>query len=171
MTLAYTTGERAHATDVLLTSLADTLAARGLRVCGLVQCNTARGDGGRCDMDVRLFPTGETFRISEFRGVSARGCRLNADALERAAAQVEIQVSHGADLMVINKFGKHEAQGRGLRNAMAIALERDIPVITGLNPLNRAAFEHFASGLAIPLPPDLDALLSWAEHAVVAPAK
>ena len=64
--------------------------------------------------------------------------------------------------MIINKFGKHESEGRGFRSVIAAALDRGVPVLVGLNPLNREAFDNFAGGLATQLSGDLGSILEWA---------
>lgn len=71
------------------------------------------------------------------------------------------RLAAGADVLIVNKFGKHEAEGRGFREAIAEALARDIPVLVGVNRLNLAAFEEFSGGLAVPLLPQEDALCAW----------
>jgi hypothetical protein len=170
MTLAYTMAPGRGDTDLVLAGLAADLAARGLRLCGTVQINTERADAGPCDMDVRVLPDGPVLRISQDLGPSARGCRLDAGALETAVGLVAARLDAGADLLVINKFGKHEAEGRGFRDVIAQAVALDVPVLVGLNALNRAAFESFAGGLATRLPPEPAALRDWAARAIVAGA-
>ena len=161
MKLAYMTAPARGDTDLILHQLANDLAARGLTVSGLVQINTDRTDGGSCDMDVQVLPDGPVLRISQNLGRSARGCRLDPAALESAVGLVSASLAQGADVLIINKFGKHEVDGRGFRDVIADALAMDIPVIVGLNVLNLAEFESFAGGLAIRLPPERDAMEHW----------
>lgn len=153
-------------TDLILFGLARQLAARGLRCCGTVQINTERPDAGPCDMDVQVLPDGPALRISQDLGRDSRGCRLDPQALETAVGLVASAMAEGADLLFVNKFGKHEAEGRGFREVIAAALTRDIPVIVGVNRQNLAAFEAFAGGLAVTLPPREAALLAWVGNAV-----
>ena len=155
MKLAYTMAPGRGDTDLVLERLASDLAARGLRCCGTVQINSERCDAGPCDMDVR---------ISQDLGPQARGCRLDPTALETAVGLVAADLSSGADLLIVNKFGKHEAEGRGFRNVIAEALAMEIPVLVGLNALNRPAFLTFAEGLAIQLPPEPEALMEWLDE-------
>jgi hypothetical protein len=166
MTFAYTMAAGRGNTDLILEGLAATLTTRGLRCCGTVQINTKPADESPCDMDVRVLPGGPVLRISQSLGPSARGCRLDPAALEVAVGLVEARLADGADLLIINKFGKHEAEGRGFRDVIAQAVAMDVPVLVGLNALNRAAFEDFADGLAIHLPPESDALDDWVQDAV-----
>ena len=116
-------------------------------------------------MDVQCLPDGPVIRISQSLGKHARGCRLNPDALEQAVGWVEARISGDIDVLVVNKFGKHEADGRGFRNAIAQALEAGIPVVVGLNSMNKTAFHDFTGGAADEVAPDPDALLAWARAA------
>lgn len=160
--MAFILSQARGETDPLLATVARHLLQRGLSLCGTIQINTPRADGRPCDMDLMVLPDGPSLRISQDRGRWARGCRLDAGSLELAAAQVARGVERGADLMILNKFGKHEAEGRGFRPVIAAALDRDIPVLAGLNPLNREAFDKFCGGLATELPADLGEILDWA---------
>ena len=166
MQLAYTMAPGRGDTDLILAGLAADLIARGLRLCGTVQINTERATDGPCDMDVRVLPDGPVLRISQGLSPQARGCRLDPAALETAVGLVEARLDQGVDLLIINKFGKHEAEGRGFRNVIAQAMGLGIPVLVGLNGLNRVAFEEFTGGLAIAVSPEPAALAQWAEAAV-----
>jgi hypothetical protein len=114
-------------------------------------------------MDVRVLPDGAILRISQDLGPQSRGCRLDPAALETAVGLVAASLSSGADLLIVNKFGKHEAEGRGFRDVIAEAVAMDIPVLVGLNAINRPAFESFADGLAVQLPSDPTALMAWVD--------
>ena len=172
MQLAYVMTAERGATDRLLTALADRLAARGIRTAGIVQTNTECYDNKLCDMDVRVLPEGETIRISQSLGEGARGCRLNPSALERAVGQVTgaLAASPAPQVLIVNKFGKHEADGRGMRPVIGEALAMGVPVITGVNRMNVSAFDGFAEGLAEEAEADLEALVAWVEVAIAAPA-
>ncbi len=161
MKLGYIMSKGRGETDPRLASVARQLMQRGLRLCGTIQVNTERGAGRHCDMDLMFLPNGPALRISQDRGQWASGCRLDAGSLELAVAQVAGALDDGADLVVINKFGKHEAEGRGFRAVIAAALDRNVPVLVGLNPLNREAFDKFSGGLATELDTDLGAILKW----------
>ena len=166
MKIAYTMAPGQGDMDLLLYDVAERLAARGARICGCVQSNTGREDCPKCDMDVKVLPDGPVVRISQSLGPQARGCRLDAAALETAVAATLSEIARGADLLIVNKFGKHEAEGRGFRAAIAEALAREMPVIVGLNRTNEPAFQEFVQGFAVPLAPDAEALLDWAEAAI-----
>ncbi len=159
--IAYTMSPGRGATDRMLWALGERLLAGGWRVCGVVQVNSDCGPDRACDMDVKVLPEGPLLRISQSLGPGARGCRLDAGALEAAVATVARSLEAGADVLLVNKFGKHEAEGRGFRPLIAEALARDVPVIVGVNTLNLPALEAFADGLALEVPPDLELLSAW----------
>lgn len=159
--LAFTIATGRGATDQLLQRLSQNLALRGLRCCGTVQINSARRPDGPCDMDVQILPDGPVLRISQDLGPLAKGCRLDPAALENAVGLVSARLCDGADLLIINKFGKHEAQGRGFRDVIAQAMAMGLPVLVGLNTLNQPAFDAFADGLAEQIHPDPLALQDW----------
>lgn len=162
MKLAYVISPERGATDRLLTDLAERLMARGMPLAGVVQTNTECADNAKCDMDLRVLPDADTIRISQSLGAGARGCRLNPSELERAVALVGASLADTPRLMIVNKFGKHEADGRGFRPLIGEALAQGIAVIAGLNGLNEDKFQDFAGGMAVRLDPDLDALEKWA---------
>lgn len=161
MRLACVTSLRRGDVDLVLHRFSEQLLTRGVAVEGLVQINSDCGPDKPCDMDARVLPVGPVFRISQALGAGSAGCRLDPSALERAVGLVGARLSAETQLLIINKFGKQEAEGRGFREVIAEALVRDIPVVVGLSTLNRPAFEAFAGDLALPLAPDLDALMAW----------
>jgi len=165
MNIAYTMAPDRGNTDLLLAQLAETLAAQAVTCCGTVQINTDCPTG-HCDMDVQVLPDGPTLRISQNLGSGSKGCRLDPSVLEEAVELVGHQMVAGADLLIVNKFGKHEAEGRGFRTLIADALMRDMPVLVGVNALNLPAFEAFVGGEVTQLAPNLDELATWCRDKV-----
>ncbi|WP_166416242.1 DUF2478 domain-containing protein [Cochlodiniinecator piscidefendens] len=160
MKIAYTIAPGQGDTDLLLERVATQLAAKGFRTCGTVQINTEMSDGP-CDMDVRVLPDGPVLRISQNLGAGSRGCRLDPTILEIAVDLVSKTLDLGADLLIVNKFGKQEAGGRGFRTVIADALERDVPVIVGVSALNLCAFEEFAGSDIMRLAPNTAVISDW----------
>ncbi|MDO9526639.1 MAG: DUF2478 domain-containing protein [Gemmobacter sp.] len=152
--------------DRLLRTVALRLQAEGLRVVGAVQFNRDRDDGRRCDMDLHVLTGVDVVRISQDLGLNSRGCRLDAAGLERVVglvgAALQAQGDKAADLLIVNKFGKQEAEGRGFRPLIGQAMIAGIPVLTAVKDGNRMAFDAFADGLAEAIAPDVDAILAWA---------
>lgn len=155
------TAEGVGNTDLLLHALSERAAARGLRVCGTVQINENCGPERPCDMDVRILPDGPVIRISQSLGPGARGCRLDPAALEAAVVTTAERLAEGCDLLIVNKFGKQECDGRGFRGLIADALGADVPVLVGVNQRNLVPFAAFTEGMAERVAPDGAALDAW----------
>jgi hypothetical protein len=75
-------------------------------------------------------------------------------------------INDTVDLLILNKFGKTEAEGGGLRSALARAIELGVPVLTAVRPPYTETWSGFHAGLAIDLIPDLDVVLAWCHRAV-----
>lgn len=166
MRLAYVQTDGRGETDRLLGAVADRLGGDGVRLAGVVQSNTDCEDGSRCDMDLRILPGSETIRISQSLGRGSRGCRLDAAALEHAVGLVQRALAGAPQLLIVNKFGKHEGDGRGFRPVIAEALLQGLPVLLGVNALNAARFADFAGPEATLLPPEQGAIRAWVDTAI-----
>ncbi|MBP0484741.1 DUF2478 domain-containing protein [Sagittula salina] len=159
--LGFVSFEERGAGDVVLASVAEILQGRGLNLAGAVQVNSEREGAHRCDMDLHVLSGRDVIRISQRLGAFARGCRLDPAGLEQAVGLVTAALENGPDLLVANKFGKQEIDGRGFRPVIAEALGRDIPVLIAVKTGNVAAFLEFAGEFAEELSPERDAILSW----------
>lgn len=165
MRLGYVSLPGRGANDRFLAGIAAALRDDGIRLCGTVQSNVERPGRARCDMDIMVLPDGPVLRISEDRGDLARGCRLDAGALEAAVTGVAAALPQ-AQMMIVNKFGKQECAGRGLVPLIAGALERGLPVLLGVNGLNLPAFRAFAGGFGTALPAENATVLDWCWNAL-----
>ena len=159
--LAYTMSDKRGDLDLVMLGLSEKLEDAGWKTAGLVQINSDCGDDRPCDMDVKVLPDGPVLRISQSLGKDSRGCRLDMNALETAVGRVTQTLSAQTDVLLVNKFGKQEADGRGFRNVIGTAVGLGIPVISGVNALNREAFLSFSDGCATQVPTDVDALFDW----------
>lgn len=152
--------------DLLLGKCAEVLSSLGYRLGGVIQTNPTRPERRRCDMDLADLLSGEQIRISYDRGNEAKGCRLDPAAFAQADVWVKNALGAGVDLLIINKFGKQEAQGRGLRSAIADALLSNIPVLIGVSRQNLEACAEFAGGEFAHLNPDLEGVVEWCRQAM-----
>lgn len=116
-----------------------------------------------CEGDIFVLPDGPRLAIAQNLGPGSRGCRINPDALERAVALCEARVGGQTSLLLINKFGKQECEGRGFRNLIGEALARGVPVLVGVNKLSLEDFLAFSDGAAQQVPATEAALLEWFE--------
>ncbi|HRJ70477.1 MAG TPA: DUF2478 domain-containing protein [Beijerinckiaceae bacterium] len=148
--------------DRMMTEIAHTLSAAGTRLAGVVQHNTCPPGRSRCDMLLEDLRTGAIIRISEDRGEQSRGCRINPQGLAEASASVAAALAGDLpELLIINKFGKMEAEGDGLRDLIAQAIGQDVPVLIGVPQRNLDAWRAFAGSFADELPPMQHAVRAW----------
>ena len=152
--------------DAFIAQSAASLVASGYRLGGVVQSNAYRCGRRRCDMYVKDLLGGDEIKTSLDRGNEARGYRLDPDAFARIDAWVERAVLERVDLLIINKFGREEAHGRGLRSVNAEALFAEIPLMIGVSTQNLRAFLTFVGDSATRLRLDIEAITAWCRNAI-----
>lgn len=166
--LGYVNIQKRGKIDDLLRSFATDLVDQGVRVAGAVQRNGPDKIDAPCDMDLIILTGSRTIRISQSLGSHASGCRLDPQALEDAVGEVEASLNAPSppDLLIVNKFGRQEAEGRGFRSAIGAALIRDIPTLIGVRNAYLPALERWAGDIAKPV--NEDRLKRWCHTAVCA---
>jgi len=156
--------------DALLEDVARALQARGRRVLGFLQRPMPDGRDGCCAAlmleDIR---TAARHLITQPLGPGSTSCRLDPRALADLTGQLLADLERGADLLIVNRFGRGETEGHGLRAAIGAAFDRGIPVLTAVRDPYLADWQAFSADLAITLPYDAGAALDWFEaaHAAV----
>lgn len=162
MRLAGVTGQGRGDTDRLLAAVADRLTRDGVRLVGALRAVSPEAVSSHCDSDLWLLPDGPIMRITQDLGPDSTACRMDAGAFEETVGLATSRLrAGGADLLMLNKFGLSEAEGRGFRALIADALGRGVPVLIGISETHRAAFEAFAEGMAAILAPEEEAILDW----------
>lgn len=120
----------------------------GRRLAGVVQRDTPRTGRIGCDMTLEELTTGTAIGISQDRGAHARGCRLDLSEMARAMHLVSAALLASPDLLVLNKFGKTEAEGGGFRALIAEAMEQGVPVLIAVPYRNLDRWRIFAGDMA-----------------------
>ena len=134
---------------------------RDMTLAGVLQHQVCTAPDRRCDVVLEDLTTGYRTSIFEDRGPGAGGCRLDEGALAEATARIEGNLEGGADLLVLNKFGKAECSGGGLVDLMANAMDRGIPSVIGVPRSNLDAWRKFAGDFAVELGDDVNAIGQW----------
>ncbi len=153
--------------DALFKTLVQRCRALGLTLAGVLQHRAFEGGDRRCDVILEDLATGYRTALFENRGTGARGCRLDEAALAEATARVEGSFEQVPHLLVLNKFGKVECEGGGLRDLIASAIDREIAVIIGVPQRNLGAWREFAGEFSTELP-DAAAVAAWLEATLAA---
>lgn len=135
--------------------------ARGLKLAGVLQHPVCSDAAGHCDVALEEFMTGVRTNLFENRGPGARGCRLDVAALAEVNAQVERSLAMDPAILIVNKFGKVEAEGGGLLDLIGRAVEGRIPVVIGVPLRNLEAWRRFAGGMSVEFSSDPAEVLDW----------
>jgi len=134
---------------------------RGVRLAGVLQHPVCSDPAGHCDVALEELTTGLRTDLFEDRGPGAGGCRLDVAALAEVNGQVARSLDNDPELLILNKFGKVEAEGRGLLDLVAIAVDRGIPVVIAVPIRNLEAWHNFAGGLSVEFSSDPSEVNDW----------
>lgn len=99
--------------------------------------------------------------ITQNLGRESQGCRLDTTALAEVAGWLEADLAQQPDLLVLNRFGKTEAEGGGLRSVMEQAIAGDIPVLVPVNRKQLVFWRDYCADMALELPLDAAAIADW----------
>jgi hypothetical protein len=155
--------------DATLADAAAVLRSWGVTVRGIVQEEVASVDGAKPTTQLRDVADGSLMQISQDLGPNARGCRLDPGALAEATRRLETIVEGGADLLILNRFGRSESEGTGLRPIIENAILSGIPVLIAVRDEYIPAWDMFHEGMATWLPAETNAILDWYRTTVAKP--
>jgi hypothetical protein len=151
--------------DRLISGFAADLRRSGGRPVGVVQLGrSCRAENPR--LGFVMLPDGEVVRlapqdIASEEEAQDTGCRLDPDRLAGLATRLATAIETGADLVIINRFGRSEAEGKGLINLIPQALDADIPVLIAVPEQRFAAWLRFSEGMNVRLACRREALDRW----------
>ncbi len=148
-----------HDPDTLLRDFAADLNGRGLRAVGLV--HLGHPDADPPQLSALLVHSGDTMRLFQDLGRGSTGCKLDVGQLLAAGSKVAQAIDAGADLVIINRFGHLETEGKGLSYLIEQALSAEIPVVIAVPDARLSAWNAFSDGMATHLTCDRGALDSW----------
>ena len=110
---------------------------------------------------LRSLASGARFSILPDQGVGTAACHLDGDGALAAAAAAQRDIASGCDLVVLNKFGKLEAEGNGLADAFRAAFAAGLPLLTSVSPAQDRPWRQFADRAFTVLPADPVAIEQW----------
>jgi hypothetical protein len=138
--------DKSDEADRLLRDFVSDLASRGHRIVGLIQ--TRRHPDG---VAVTVLPSGETIPLSRRSDVAATSTGVAPCDLAEPAARVDVLIESGADLLIVNRFGRLEAEGAGLVNEIVRAADLDIPVVVAVPEFRFLKWLTFCNGMGVKL--------------------
>ena len=151
--------EQGQDPDFVLRGFASDLNARGYRAVGLVQLGQHCVD--RPGLSALLVHSGQQLELLQDLGACATGCRLDVGQLLNAGTELANVIDQGADLLIINRFGRQEREGKGLLYLVERALSADIPVVIAVPCHRFAEWIRFTDGMSVRLNCDRGSLNGW----------
>ena len=119
---------------------------------------------GQCadsSLSAVLVHSGEKILLAQDFDPGASGCRLDLARLQNAGARVADALEAGADLLIVNRFGKRERDGKGLAHLIERALYADIPAVIAVSSQHFEDWIKFVDGMSVKLHCDRAALRAW----------
>jgi nucleoside-triphosphatase THEP1 len=92
---------------------------------------------------------------------AATGCRLDLDRLQAAGARVSDALAAGADLVIVNRFGKRERDGGGLVSVIERARKAEVPVVIAVSRERIVDWIKFGGATSVKLACERQALDAW----------
>lgn len=153
-------GTSGAAVQDLFATLADRWSP-ALRVAGVIAEGHGLADRVCRAGYLRRICSEERFAIFDDRAPRSEACHIEERGVEAAAKAVLRDMEAGCDLVLLSKFGKLEAAGKGLWSAFSVAAEARIPILTSVSPTVAKAWETFAGTGFTVLPADPVAIDAW----------
>jgi hypothetical protein len=132
-----------------------------IRLAGLIAEDHGLADRACSAGFLRNVRSGERFSIFQDLGPGSTACHLDGAGAFTAADAVRRDIAAGCDLVLLSKFGKLEADGKGLFGAFNAALDAHIPLLTSVSPAFEEPWKRLAGRLFDILPADPDAIGAW----------
>lgn len=140
------------------------LQGQGYVVRGLIQRNGSEDSPCGCTMMLVDIDTSEHYQISQNLGPESTCCHVDTSGFAEASQVLRRAMAMDTDLIVVNKFGKLEAQGLGLADEMMAIMAQGIPLITTVETPSLDIWREFTGGLADELPANCGGLMRWWEN-------
>jgi molybdate transport system ATP-binding protein len=150
--------------DAVLSAAVDLMRSNGVRVAGLLQRFGEPLPGGKRSMYVEDLSSGERIRLDLPRGPEASGCTLDPDGLNRAACALRNAITQRPDVLMVNRFGKQEAEGHGMRAELAEAVSSGLTTVVAVPQSLVADWEKFLGEPGHLLPPDPTDIVNWSRQ-------
>ncbi|WP_027015553.1 DUF2478 domain-containing protein [Comamonas composti] len=149
-----------HHMELLLESAARQLQQQGLNIGGLIHRQDRYANGNK-RMQLFDLRSTQSFELSQDLGSDSRACSLNPQALAQASEVLRKALADGVDLVVVNRFGVAEAEGRGFAAEFAACVLAGAPVITAVARRHLQDWQRFTAGLHAELGADEQQIQDW----------
>lgn len=157
--------ERGQAIRDVMKDFVAELKASGVNVHGILQ-ETPKDlspDAIGCGVDAIDIKTGThvaLVRPTQYE-LDNKICSLDLGQLAEASMSLRRALIEHADIVVVEKFGKHEKDGGGLSDELLAVMAEGIPTVVSVPKSEQASWETFSGGMGDTLACELDQLQHW----------
>lgn len=153
--------ESAEAADEQLQPFIQYLQEQGKVVLGVVQAPEEVSFAYRSKMGIINLNNGEFTSIAQDLGEHNTSCCLDSEAVSNASHILKHAREQKPDLIVVNRFGKLEAEGEGFADEMLEIMSLGLPMLTVVATRFLEPWREFTGGLATEIPPNLANIKTW----------
>lgn len=146
--LAAVVYDRDQDPDDVLLGFADDLKRQGVRPAGLVQHGHRRAGAL---LSATMVHNEATVPLFVDATAHSEGPRLDPLRLSSAARELIGVIDRGADLLIVNRFGRQEREGRGLSPLIQYALDADVPVVIAVPTFRFPDWIRLVEGMCVKL--------------------
>lgn len=146
-----------------LGAFAEKLKQRGVRVAGIVQEKVRDSDGALTGIDAIDVATGARAPIKRVarQNRDTNNCALDASVLAGTSGFLRHAIEEGVELIVVDKFGTEEQNGRGLSDEILLAISEGIPLLISVPQPALDIWQERTGAMGGVLPLDAGALEQW----------
>ena len=155
--------------DSVLSAVCNQLNNEGCQVKGFVQSETCSQNGVSSDTFLHAVTGNVSRKVSLDLGCGSTACSVDAGVIAEMAGQLLEEIDQDTDLLVINRFGRCESLGGGLRSVIDAAVVRNIPVLTAVRQRYWRDWDDYSSGMAHILPASADVVVDWCRRSIRRP--
>lgn len=147
--------------NLLLENVVQKIQADNLRVQGYLQKEIMKPDRCRCDTYLENLANGARLKISQDLGNGAKGCKLDNSMLVQLSEIAIKDLDEMPDLLIVNRFGRSEAEGHGFRQVIEKAFGLGIPVLTAVKDLYLEDWRQFSGELGVEMKASIKDVSDW----------
>lgn len=146
-----------------LARFVDSLKKSNVDVAGILQEKVPLGDGELRQVNAVNIATGQRIPINQptIESWRDRLCSLNVSALVETTAILRRAIEDRVDLIVVEKFGDEERDGKGLNDEVLLGISAGIPLLIAVPETNLDVWTERSGGMGAVLPCDENALHEW----------
>lgn len=133
--------------NALLESVVEKMRAEKMQIQGYLQKEIMMPDRCKCDTYLENLTDGSRLKISQDLGNGAKGCKLDNNMLVQLSKIAMNDLDKMPDLLIVNRFGRSEAEGNGFRQVIEKAFGLGIPILTAVKDMYLEDWRLFSGEL------------------------